>query len=119
MSSPFWRSIRSACRVRGYSLRTEETYLYWTKQYIYFVKKRHPRECGAVEVAAFLTYLAEVRHVSINTQKLALNSLVFVYKNVLGQELGELGFSLAKKQTPLPTVLSSQDIFQILAVCEA
>ena len=73
--------------MRGYSLRTEETYLYWTKQYIYFVKKRHPRECGAVEVAAFLTYLAEVRHVSINTQKLALNPLVFVYKNVTVQEL--------------------------------
>lgn len=114
MSSPFLQSIRSACRVRGYSLRTENTYVYWTKQYIYFINKKHPADCGSVEVAAFLGYLAETRHVSVNTQKLALNALVFTYKHVVKQELGKLGFTLARKQRQLPTVLSSENVQNIL-----
>jgi len=52
--SPFIESVRSEIRLRGYSLRTEKTYIYWIKQFIYFHGKRHPCEMGAEEVKAFL-----------------------------------------------------------------
>jgi hypothetical protein len=38
--------VRSACRVRHYSIRTEDAYVDWIKRLILFPKKRHPRETG-------------------------------------------------------------------------
>ena len=46
-----------ALRLRHYSLRTEQAYIHWTKRYIYFHGKRHPRELGPKEVEALLLLL--------------------------------------------------------------
>lgn len=112
--SPFIESIRSEIRLRGYSLRTEKTYIYWIKQFIFFNDKRHPREMGAEEVKSFLSWLSVTRHVAVNTQKVALNALVFLYQKVLKQELGELGFQPARKQQRLPVVLTTEEVFKII-----
>src|SRR5690606_37601588 len=97
MSSPFLESLRREMRLRGYSIRTEKTYLHWIRQYIYFINKRHPKDAGQDEVKSFLSMLANDRHVAVNTQKVALNSLVFMYHKALNMPLGELDFSLATK----------------------
>lgn len=34
MSSPFLESIRRDIRLRGYSIRTEKSYLYWIRGFI-------------------------------------------------------------------------------------
>ncbi len=114
MKSPFIESVRAEIRLRGYSIRTEKTYLTWIKQFIYFIDKRHPKDVGAGEVKAFLSWLANDRNVAVNTQKVALNSLVFLYHKVFQHELGELGFSLATRQRSLPSVLSPTEVRCIL-----
>ena len=114
MSSPFLESVRRDIRLRGYSIRTEKAYLQWIRQYIHFHHKQHPRSLGAQEVKAFLSHLASERHVAVNTQKVALNALVFLYQKVLQQDLGDLGFTLATKQRSLPVVLSKGEISKIL-----
>ena len=38
--------VRSALRIRHYSLHTEEACLHWIKRYIFFHGKRHPCEMG-------------------------------------------------------------------------
>ena len=53
--------FREALRVRGYSFDTERSYWMWTRQYIFFHGKRHPREMGVAEVQAFLNHLAVIR----------------------------------------------------------
>lgn len=113
-SSPFLESIRKEIRLRGYSIRTEKTYLYWLRHFIIFSKYKHPSEMGAPEVKAFLSYLASERHVATNTQKIALNALAFVYNKALNKPLGELGFKLANRQRPLPIVLSVSEVRSIL-----
>lgn len=115
MPSPFIESIRRDMRLRGYSMRTEKSYLYWIRFYIHFIGKRHPKDAGAQEVKAFLSHLASDRNVAVNTQKVALNAVVFLYHKFLHQELGELGFSLAVKQRVLPTVLSQNEVSRILS----
>ena len=50
--------LRAACRVRHYSIRTEDAYHDWCKRYILFHGKRHPAGMGEPEVNAFLTHLA-------------------------------------------------------------
>ena len=82
-SSPFLRSISDYMRVRGYSLRTIKSYLYWIRYFILFNNKNHPGEIGARQVEAFLTYLAVDRHVSPSTQSAALNAVAFLYNRFL------------------------------------
>lgn len=50
--------VRQQCRLRHYSLRTEQAYVGWIKRLILFHDKRHPRQIGAEEVEAFLSFLA-------------------------------------------------------------
>lgn len=114
MPSPFLESLRADMRLRGYSIRTEKSYLHWIKRYIYFIDKKHPSEAGSAEVRDFLSKLAVERHVAVNTQKVALNALVFLYEKFLEQQLGPLGFSPATKQRHLPTVLYPDEVNAIL-----
>ena len=114
MKSPFLQEISRDMRLRGYALKTEKTYLHWILRYIYFINRKHPSETGPDEVRAFLTWLAADRHVAINTQKIALNALVYLYHKFLGRDLGDLGFTLATKQRHLPSVLSVDEIRKIL-----
>jgi len=74
MPSPFLQSIQNEIRLRGYSYKTEKTYMNWIRQYIYFNRKQHPKELGTEEVKAFLTHLVVDRHVAVNTQKSALST---------------------------------------------
>jgi integron integrase len=114
--SPFLEQIRQAIRVRHYSIRTEQAYIDWTKRFILFHDKRHPREMGEPEVSAFLTHLAVNRNVAANTQNQALNALVFVYKVVLERPLGDIvGAARAKKPAKLPVVLTQDEVKQVLS----
>ena len=108
--------LRTVCRVRHYSRRTEDAYWMWARQFILFHGKRHPLEMGAEEVREFLSHLAVERSVSASTQAQALNALVFLYEKVLGREAGELaGFALATRPKKVPVVLSPEEVRRVLA----
>ena len=74
---PSLEQVRHAIRVRLYSIRTEQAYVDWTKRFILFHNKRHPRDMGEAKVCTFLTHLAVNRNVAASTQNQALNALVF------------------------------------------
>jgi hypothetical protein len=80
-------ALRHAIRVRHYSIRTEEAYVDWARRFIRIHGRRHPRELGASEVAAFLTHLAVDRTVAPSTQNQARSALMFLYREVLQLEL--------------------------------
>lgn len=67
--------VRAAIRVRHYSLRTEQAYVHWVVRFIRHCGMRHPRELGAREVSAYLSYLASERDVAAATQQQALSAL--------------------------------------------
>lgn len=48
---------------------------------------------GEPEIDAWLSHLANNHNVSINTQKTALNAIVFLYKQFLRRELGAIDFA--------------------------
>ncbi|MBT3202931.1 MAG: integron integrase [Gammaproteobacteria bacterium] len=109
--SPFLESISRFMRVRRYSKRTIDTYLYWIKYFIVYHKKRHPSEMHDIEVEQFLTFLAVDRSVSIATQKIALNALAFLYNKFLEIPLGDVSkFRRSVKQAKLPIVLTRAEI---------
>lgn len=113
--SAFLSDFRRHIRLRGYSIRTEKAYVHWVKRFILFHNKRHPSDMKEAEIKAFLSYLANDRHVAVNTQKVALNAIVFLYNKYLNIQIGELGFSLAKKQRRIPIVLSHEEVAELLS----
>jgi len=100
----------------GLSLRTEEAYVGWVRRFILANGKRHPRELGRREVEAFLTHLAMHGHVAASTQNQALSALLFLYREVLQQELPWMeNIRRAKKPERLPAVLSREEVAALLA----
>ncbi len=111
--------VRSRIRAKHLSRSTEKTYLSWIRRYIFFHRKRHPKEMAEPEVNAFITHLAVNRHVSASTQTQALCALVFLYREVLEQDLGELeGLIRAKRTRYLPVVLTREEVHHVLAAIE-
>jgi integrase len=108
--------VRERCRVKHYSLRTEQAYVQWIRRYILFHGKRHPMEMGGPEVEAFLTSLAVPGHVAPSTQNQALAALLFLYREMLGVDLPWLdGITRAKKPPRLPVVLTRDELKALLA----
>jgi integron integrase len=107
--------VRDRIRLKHYSIRTEDAYVEWIRRFILFQGKRHPREMGAVEVERFLTHLAVFGKVSASTQNQAKSALLFLYKEVLGEELPWLdNIETAKRPARLPVVLTVDEVKAIL-----
>ena len=106
--------MRDALRLKHYSYRTEESYLDWAKRYILFHHKQHPKDMGASEVRAFLLHLATDQNVAASTQNQALSALLFLYREVLHQDLDPILLSTAKRPERLPTVLTPDETRRLL-----
>jgi integrase len=120
---PVWKSVRlldqvrERLRYRHYSLCTEKNYVYWIRWYIRWHGLRYPKDMGKKEVEAFLSMLANVRHVSPSTHRQALSALLFLYKEVLDLELPwlqEIGRPVATKR--IPVVLTTDEVRQVLTL---
>ena len=108
--------LRRALRAKHYSERTEKAYVLWVRRFVRHNGMRHPSDLGPREVNAFLSHLATERGVASSTQNQALSALLFLYRHVLGTELGHLG-PLVRARTPerLPVVLTRQEVRSVLA----
>ncbi len=89
--------VRHAIRLKHYSLRTEEAYIFWIKKYIHFHNLRHPQEMREEEIRQFLTHLAVTQNVAAATQNQAFAALLFLYRNVLSIELQNVNAALIRQ----------------------
>lgn len=111
--------VRDAIRYRHFSYRTEQAYVAWVRRYVLFHGRQHPASLGAPHVAAFLAHLAVERNVAASTHQQALSALLFLYRQVLQIELPWLGeIERPKKPRRLPVVLSTGEVFALLAHLE-
>ena len=102
-----------------YSLNTEKTYLYWVRWFIRFHGLRHPREMGRPEVEQFLTMLANERKAAPSTHRQALSAILYLYKEVLAQELPwlqEIGRPVPAKR--IPSVLTREEVGSMFSQME-
>lgn len=106
-----WESrLIERLRLKHYSWRTEQTYREWARR---LAKSIGPRELEAAtgeDIRSFLTDLAVVGKVSVATQKQALNALVFLFREGLGRDPGDLsGYELSRRGRRLPAVLTKAE----------
>jgi integron integrase len=107
--------LANEIRIRNYSLRTEQEYSLWIRQYKSLHKLTHPQEIGEQEVTQFLNHLSIDRGVAPTTQNQALNALKFLYRHVLDNPLEEVsGIVRSKKQQKLPIVMTQSEIRVVL-----
>jgi integrase len=108
--------VRERVRYLHYSRRTEQAYVHWCKAFIRFSGLRHPKDLGAAEVEAFLTWLADERQLATATHKQALSALVFLYGKVLQVSLPWVAqLERPRVRRRLPVVLSRDEVMGILA----
>jgi integron integrase len=108
--------VHAAIRARHLSVRTEQAYVGWIRRFILFSGKRHPRDMGEPEVTKFLSHLAVQGRVSASTQNQALAAILFLYRDVLGQDLDWLDDIVrAKHTTRLPVVLTQEQVQAVLS----
>ncbi len=107
--------VRTVIRLRHYSRRTEQAYLWWIRRFIEFHERRHPATLGSPEVSTFLAHLATTRRVSASTQNQALSALLFLYGEVLRQPVAWMA-DLVRAKAPkrLPVVLTRDEARAIL-----
>lgn len=111
--------LREKIRMKHYSYATEKAYIGWAKSYIAWHMRRvadKTATTGAPEVEAYLSWLANQRKVSASTQNVALNALIFLYANALGEPLPEKSINAvrAKRSQRLPVVLTRAEVVLLL-----
>jgi integron integrase len=108
--------MRQALRIRHYSYRTERSYLEWIERFMEYtsnLKKKDISTAGldSGDIKDFLSYLAITKRVSSSTQNQAFNALLFLFRDVLKVELGDLSKTVrAKRGQKLPVVLSQEEV---------
>ena len=109
--------LSRAIRARRYSPRTEEAYRRWVVRYVRFHGVRHPLELGSADVNSFLSHLAVDRNASASTQGQARAALQFLYREVLGKPLCDVGADaivLGRIPKRLPVVLTRGEVAKTL-----
>ena len=110
--SKFLDRFRLHIRQANLAYTTEKTYVSWVKRYIYFHNLQHPENLRDRDIENFLNHLAIERSCSINTQKIALNSIVFLYRNFLKREV-QVNFSYARNSVRVPVVFTHAETIRI------
>lgn len=114
---------RLACRYRDrlraahYSPMTERAYLYWLERYLKGRPLPKPGDRPEASINSFVTRLAVDENVSASTQNQALAALLFLYRQVLGVEVGDLGELIrAKRPIRIPVVMTPEEVRAVLSV---
>ncbi|MBU1680582.1 MAG: integron integrase [Bacteroidetes bacterium] len=101
-------------RRKNYSIKTEEAYTKWVKEYVIYSGTQHPSSLNKSHVEKFLTYLAVTRRVSASTQNQALSALLYLYKNIIKTEIGWLQDVIrARNSSRIPVVFTKVEVREI------
>lgn len=108
--------MRDALRARHYSARTEKAYVQWARRFIVFHGMQHPADMGEDEINEFVSSLAVAGGVSASTQTQALSALLFLYRHVLGVDVGDMrGLVRARRSEHVPVVMTRAEVRDVLA----
>jgi integron integrase len=82
--------LRLTARQRGHTEPTVAAFADWSRRFILFHGKRHPRELGRTEVGQFLESVAQTEKDPVRALAAGRDALDFLYREVLHLDLGEL-----------------------------
>lgn len=106
-----YKQLENEIKLRHYSPKTFKAYRTLARQFQGYTKSKNYQDLCQQDVIDFLTWLAVERRVSASSQNQAFNALLFLFKQVLKKEFGEIkGVTRAKRKPYIPVVLSRDEI---------
>ncbi|MCR9296602.1 MAG: integron integrase [bacterium] len=112
---PRWiQAMRGELRVLHYSYDTEKAYVRWVRRFSQFVGSDTLEDFDETHIGEFLSKLAVDGSVSPSTQNQAQSSLLFLYQVVIGNKLGFISASKARKAETVGVALSREEISRML-----
>lgn len=114
--TPLRQRMTEAMVLRGFSPRTQESYL----DAIYGMAKfyrRDPAEYSATEVQAYLLHMVQERQLSYSTMNQAACAARFLYEKVLGHGRELFHIPMAKVPAKQPELLAREEIVCLFAAC--
>ncbi len=126
--------VRESLRIQHYAYRTEQTYLDWIRRFFAYLQCRDAPltadrddsasvpalSSGSVmidqrSIKDYIAWLATQRNVAASTQNQAFNALLFMSRNVLKMEMGDLDKGVrARSGSKLPVALTPQETLRLL-----
>ena len=82
--------VREVIRRQHKALATEDCYTFWLRRYMRAVLEMPTDLSSEKKLEWFLTDLARHRDISASSQNQALNAILFFYREVLGQSIGNV-----------------------------
>lgn len=100
-----------ACRARHLSRETEAVYRHWARRYLEFHRGDVVRAADPAAVVVFLNALVASRDIAVSSHLQALHALLFLFRQVLGRDVGMLeGLRRMRRPQRLPEVLSVEEV---------
>ena len=109
--------VREVLRLKHYSLRTERSYCDWIRRYIHFHRMKSREDlftAPEARIEEFLSDLAINGHVAASTQNQAFNGLLFLYRQVLHQDFGNVRAVRADRPVRVPVVLTAEEVKRVI-----
>ena len=112
----FFDLLKNELKIRSFSPRTVEAYLYYNQDLLNFCQKG-PTEIRESDIKRYIQYLLGERKVANATARLALNAIKFYYLKVKKRRFNYLfAINLPKRPRRLPVVLSKLEVRKLLSV---
>ncbi len=109
--TPWERRLVERLRVGQYQWRTEVTYRDWAWRFAVWLGARPLDGATDTDLKDFLTHLAVDRAVAASTQRQALNALIFLFREVLGREPGNVSdYTPSRRAQRVPEVLTPDEL---------
>ena len=108
--------LETELKIRGFSKRTVDAYLYHNKSFLEFTKK-DPKSVSEDDAKKYIGYLLSDKKLRASSVNLALSSLKFFYSEIL-QNTAFNAVKAPKLEKKLPTVLTKDEIKRMLNAVE-
>lgn len=111
--------MRRRIRLRHYVASTERAYMGWFKRFRIYVKHNNPSMLKEDDVERYLSSLALDKAVAGSTQNQAFNALLFLYREILGIDIGDMSKVVrSKKPQRLPVIFTKEELVPFFAQFE-
>ena len=98
-------------RIRGYSKRTIDSYIYHNQKFLKFIKKS-PRAVTTTDVKNYIEYMTD-KNLSSAQIRMVIAALRFYYSDVLHRKFFK-NIKNPKRNQTLPTVLSKEEVKKMI-----
>jgi integron integrase len=111
--------LRRKIKAQGKSPKTWETYWHYCEDFIKWLRDQnggtwvHPKDVGRDEIEGWLSWLANHKHVSKNSQNTALQALLYLYRELFGVSIEGVNAMRAKRPVHTREVLSVEDVAKL------